>query len=233
MHTDAGRVTLRGFGDGRSQEELVAQWLGDRLTTAWLHSPSELLMIRNVVGRIGLALGFPALIAALVLTWLQPAGLANSTAPLIAVGGVAALLIALVPDMVMEVIWKVRGHAERPVSSTPVLRYARSSGSTPETPHIATDPMGRPRSALEAITLDLGDLPRMPEAPELVEHAGLAVVPALAALPQFEDELRLEDLGLPAEWDDLSLEDLDLPEGWQDDFPDWPEEVVDLPRAEP
>jgi hypothetical protein len=217
IHGDSGRVTLRGFGDGRAQEELVHQWLGDRLTTAWLHSPSELLMIRNVVGRVGLALALPALLAALVLAWLEPSGLDTSTAPLIAVGGVAALLLAIVPDVVMEVVWKVRGPAERPESLVPVRRYARTPASLPDTPHIATDTMGRPRSALEAITLDLGDLPRMPDAP---------VVPE----PLQHDELRLEDLGLPAEWDDLRLEDLDLPEGWQDDFPDWPEEIAEVPR---
>ena len=227
VHADSGRVTLRGFGDGRAQEELVHQWLGDRLTTAWLHSPSELLMIRNVVGRIGLVLGVPALLAALVLAWVQPAGLQNSTAPLIAVGGVAALLLAVVPDIVMELIWKARGHAERPPTAAPVRRYARSAASAPDTPHIATDPHGRPLSALDAITLDLGDLPRMPDAP-----VGQAL-PDPADLPVFEDELSLESLGLPSEWDDLSLDDLDLPEGWQDEFPDWPEEIVELPRLEP
>ena len=197
LHTRAGRVTLRGLGDGRAQEALVAEWLGDRLNTAWLHSPSELLMIRNVVGRIGLGLGIPALLAALVLAWLRPVGLAEATPPLIALGGVAALLLALVPDLVMEVIWKVRGPAERPETVAPVRRYARPSLSTPDTHLITTDPMGRPTSALDAITLDLGDLPDM---------------------PAWEDE--------------LSLEDLDLPEGWEDDFPDWPEEVADLPRRD-
>lgn len=202
VHTDSGRVTLRGLGDGRAQESVIHGWLGDRLSTAWLHSPSELLMIRNVVGRIGLGVGVPALLVALVLSWVRPSGLAEATPPLIALAGVAALLVAIVPDLVMELIWKVRGTPERPESVAPVRRYARSASARLETPHIATDPFGRPASALEAITLDLGDLPGM---------------------PVWEDELRLEDLDLPEGWDQ------DLPD-WPEiaDLPDLP----DLPRAQ-
>lgn len=226
VQTDGGRVTLRGFGDGREQEELIAQWLGDRLNTAWLHSPSELLMVRNVVGRIGLALGVPALVAALVLAWWQPAALSTSTAPMIALGGLVALLVAVVPDIVMELIWKVRGPAARPESVAPVRRYARPGPTTPVTPHIATDPMGRPRSALDAITLDLGDLPRMPDGPDV---SGLPSGTAATGGGDISELAVLGDLSGMADWDDLSLDDLDLPEGWEDDFPDWPEEIVELP----
>lgn len=195
LSTDAGRVTLRGFGDGRHQESLVHGWLGDRLNTSWLHSPSELLMIRNVVGRVGLGLGIPALVAALVLAWVQPRGVTDVTTALIAVGGFCALVLAVLPDMVMELIWKVRGPAERPETSTAVRRYARSTPSELEVfepaPPVVDAPA--PASALAAITLDLGDL------------------------------------GKVADWDELSLDDLDLPEGWDEDLPDWPAEIADLP----
>jgi hypothetical protein len=208
LYTDAERVTLRGFGDGRAQEAVAADWLGDRLTTAWLHSPAELLMIRNVVGRVGLALGIPALLSALVLTWWRPGGLADSTPPLIAVAGVAALLVAVVPDVVMELIWKVRGPAERPGSVVPVRRYARTAPSAAATPHIATDPLGRPTSALDAITLDLGDLPRLAD----------------------WDDLSLDDLDLPEGWDDDL--DGDLP-SWPAEIVDLADlpDLPDLPRA--
>ena len=100
LHRRHGKVTLRGFGEGRTQEEQVAGLLGDRLRTNWLHSPRELLTVRNAVGRVGLALGVPALLAALVLSVLEPAGWPDSTAPFVALGGVGALVLALLPDVV-------------------------------------------------------------------------------------------------------------------------------------
>jgi len=199
LHTESGRVTLRGFGHGRNPEALVADWLGDRLNTAWLHSASELLMIRNVVGRIGLGIGIPALLTALVLAFVQPTGIAEATPPFVALGGLAALVLAVVPDVVMELIWKVRGPAQRPEVVAPVRRYASTPSRIPD-PLSTREGAENPASALAAITLDLGDLPRM---------------------PVWEDELRLEDLDLPEGWED----ELD------DDLPDWPEEIVELPRG--
>ncbi len=159
LHSRGEKVTLRGFGDGRAQEEQVAALLHDRLTTAWLHSSRRLLLVRNVIGRVGLAVGALALVAALVLAVVEPVGWAESTAPLVAVGGVLALFVAVLPDIVMEVVWKVRGHAERPEPLVLTRRYARSSAKPAPRPLHDGAPLAGRASALESMTLDLGDLP--------------------------------------------------------------------------
>jgi hypothetical protein len=169
LHGRGEKVTLRGFGDGRIEEEQVATLLGDRLRTSWLHSPRELFAVRNLIGRVGLAVGGPALLGALVLAVLDPVGWHAATAPFVALCGVLALVVALLPDVVMEVVWKIRGPAQRPEPLVAARRYARSAvfraPPPPEPvsmpvlmPPPALDLAGAPSSAMESITLDLGDL---------------------------------------------------------------------------
>lgn len=194
LHGHDEKVTLRGFGDGRAQEEQVAGLLRDRLTTTWLHSPGELFAVRNAIGLVGMSLGGLALVAAFVLSLARPASWSGSTAPLLALGGVLALVVAVLPDAVMEVVWKVRGPAERPEPVLMTRRYARSVPRiTAPDPGLGSGPGGVHGSAMESITLDLGDLPELPDWPDRV--------------------VDLDDL------DDLpDLDDLDeLP-----DLPDWP-----------
>lgn len=163
------KLTLRGFGDGRAQEEQVAALLHDQLATTWLHSPRELFAVRNAIGRVGMFLGGPALGAALLLAWFKPASWSESTAPLLALGGLLALVLAVLPDLVMEVVWKVRGPAERPEPMVVTRRYARSvpPPTRPE-PARAFEPYVVHGSAMESITLDLGDLPDLPDWPDQV-----------------------------------------------------------------
>jgi hypothetical protein len=179
------KVTLRGFGDGRTQEEQVAALLQERLTTTWLHSPRELAAVRNAIGRVGLLLGVPALLAALVLSLSKPPSWPDSTAPLLALGGVLALVLAVLPDLVMEVVWKVRGHPERPEPLVVTRRYARSASPvrTPVAPR-ALEPFAAQVSAMDAITLDLGDLPDLPHWP-----AEVVDLDALDDLPDWPPEL--------------------------------------------
>ncbi|GAB3249919.1 hypothetical protein [Nocardioides dilutus] len=160
------KLTLRGFGDGRAQEEQVAALLGDRLATSWLHSPRELLAVRNGIGRVGMALGGIGLVGALVLQLVKPSSWPDLTAPYVAAGGLLALVLAVLPDAVMEVVWKLRGHPERPAPLVVTRRYARSVPlSTPEPAGLWEQPAIN-GSAMEAITLDLGDLPDFPDWPD-------------------------------------------------------------------
>ena len=147
LHGRDEKVTLRGFGDGRIEEEQVATLLGDRLRTSWLHSPRELFAVRNMIGRVGLALGGPALLAALVLAVLDPVGWHAATAPFVASCGVLALVVALLPDVVMEVVWKIRGPAQRPEPLVAARRYARSAVFRPSAPPPAPAPVSDLRGA--------------------------------------------------------------------------------------
>ena len=97
LHGRDEKVTLRGFGDGRAQEEQVAALLGDRLTTSWLHSPRELLAVRNAIGRVGMVVAGLALLAALVLSLAKPAGWPDSAGPVLALAGVLALFAGRAP----------------------------------------------------------------------------------------------------------------------------------------
>ena len=181
VHGRDEKVTLRGFGDGRAEEEQVAALLGDRLTTSWLHSPRELLAVRNAVGRTGMVVAGLALLAALVLSVVEPAGWPDSAGPMLALGGVLALVLALVPDLVMEVVWRVRGPAERPEPLVVTRRYARSTPKAAPEPLPSYQPF-RPfppfevnGSAMDSITLDLGDLPDWPD--DVVEFDDLPDLP--------------------------------------------------------
>jgi hypothetical protein len=173
IHGRHEKLTLRGFGDGRAQEEQVAALLGDRLTTAWLHSPGELFAVRNAIGRVGMALGGLALAAAVVLSLLDPTSWSRWSAPYLALGGVLALVVAVLPDLVMEVVWKVRGPDERPEPPVATRHYARTEvrsalhlgGLDVSSSVGSAESFG---SAMESMTLDLGDLPDLPDWPDEV-----------------------------------------------------------------
>ncbi len=222
MHGKRGRLTLRGFGEGRTEEQLVAGLLGERLKTTWLHSSSRVRRIRNAVGATGTGLGGLAMVGALALAIVQPPQWPDQIAPYLALGGVGLLLVAVLPDMILELVWLVRGPTPRPVRPVMVRRYQRSPAPTPRTaprpaplpdlndlissaamadpsePPVDPSPAsGRPKSALEAMTLDLGDLPNLADWPDDV------------------DDLDLADLG------DFG------------DLPDWPDEMADVPESKP
>lgn len=178
LHGHNERVTLRGFGSGRAQEEQVAGLLRERLTTTWLHSPRELLAVRNAIGRFGMLVGTVALLAALVLSLVTPRGWPDSGAPLLALGGLLALVLAVLPDLVMEVVWRVRGHAQRPEPLVMPRRYVRTSAQAPGPSPGLAQPLAEERSAMDSITLDLGDLPDLPDWPdEVVDFDDLPDLP--------------------------------------------------------
>lgn len=169
LRTRDQRLVLRGFGDGRSQEQQVAGLLGDRLTTTWLHSARELVTVRNAIGTAGMALGCLALAAALVMTFALPASWPDWSAPVLALGGLGALTLAVLPDLVMRVVWKVRGPAERPEPvAAPRRRASRDLALTGLEPTLDVEAFPAPASATEAMTLDLGDLPDLPDWPDEV-----------------------------------------------------------------
>ena len=184
LHAPGEKLTLRGFGNGRAQEEQVAGLIGDRLTTTWLHSPRELLAVRNAIGRFGMLVGGVGLLAALVLSFVTPAGWPETTALFLAVGGVLALALAVLPDLVMEAVWSVRGHAPRPEPLVVPRRYARSPAHRSEPPPVPVTGAG---SALDSMTLDLGDLPDLPDWPD--EVIDLDDLPDLPDLPDWPPEM--------------------------------------------
>lgn len=187
LRTRDQRLTLRGFGDGRAEEEQVAALLGDRLTTTWLHSARELVTVRNVIGTVGMVLGWTALAAALAVTFLRPASWPEWSAPVLAFGGVGALVLAIVPDLVMRVVWKVRGPAERPDPAEGAVRQQGPAEAAAAAPAGPLEPLAGPVSAMDAITLDLGDLPDLPDWPDEVID--------LDELPDWPPDLRSASSG--------------------------------------
>ncbi|MBJ7358135.1 MAG: hypothetical protein JHD21_12315 [Nocardioides sp.] len=186
LHGRGEKLVLRGFGDGRSQEEQAAALIGDRLSTTWLHSPRELFALRNAIGRVGMVLGGLALGAALVLAVVDPAAWPDWATPGLALGGVLALVVAVLPDVVMEVVWKLRGPAPRPEPVVVTRRYARPAlhvtsvdAAYPFDPFDQFESLEPLRheepvepaasgSAMESMTLDLGDLPELSYWPDEV-----------------------------------------------------------------
>jgi hypothetical protein len=207
LHGADDKLVLRGWGDGRAEEAQVAALLGDRLATAWLHSPRELVAVRNAVGRAGMVIGGLALAAALALAVAGPASWPRSSAPLLAIGGVLALVVAVLPDLVMEVVWRVRGPAARPEPlvvrhpARPALRVPTTDAARPLDPELpeppgpaeALRPGAATGSAMAAMTLDLGDLPGVPDWPEEVID-----LDDLPDLPDWPPELaEHQDTGRP------------------------------------
>ena len=103
-----GTVVLRGRGDGRVEEAEVREWLGDRVERPWLTAAPAVRSARNVVGLAGVTLGTLALLWAVVLTAVSPSGMPDPLPALLAVGGFAGLLVALLPDAVVDLAQRMR-----------------------------------------------------------------------------------------------------------------------------
>jgi hypothetical protein len=99
---EEGTVVLRGRGDGFEEEAEVREWLGDRVEPVWLHSRPAVRAARNAIGLAGVTVGSFALLWALLLTFRHPAGMPAVLPPVFALGGLGALLVALVPDWALQ-----------------------------------------------------------------------------------------------------------------------------------
>jgi hypothetical protein len=102
LTSDRGSVVLRGRGDGYEEEGEVREWLGDRVETVWLHSGPVVRKVRNAVGLGGMTVGTLALVWAVLLTIIRPAGMPDELPAVLALGGYAAMLGALVPDWALQ-----------------------------------------------------------------------------------------------------------------------------------
>ena len=99
-----GTVVLRGRGDGRAEEAEIREWLGDRVERSWLDAAPAVRSLRNVLGLVGLTSGTFALLWGVLLTLLPPQGMPAALPAALATGGFAALLVALLPDALLE-LW--------------------------------------------------------------------------------------------------------------------------------
>ena len=103
-----GTVVLRGRGDGHEQEAQVREWLGDRVERSWLGAAPVVRSLRNAVGLAGTILGTLALVWGVLLTAVSPEGMPQPLPAVLAIGGFAALVVALLPDMVLDVVHRIR-----------------------------------------------------------------------------------------------------------------------------
>jgi len=99
---DAGTVVLRGRGDGLDEEVEVKEWLGDRVETVWMHSKPAVRGVRNAVGLAGVTIGSLGVLWGVLLTIAHPGGLPDALPSVLAMGGFGALLVALVPDWLLQ-----------------------------------------------------------------------------------------------------------------------------------
>ena len=88
------------------------------------------------------------------------------TAAALTVGFGLALVLAVLPDLVMGVVWKLRGPATRPEPLVVTRRYARSAPRETTESEVAWEPSLGQSSAMDSITLDLGDLPDISHWPD-------------------------------------------------------------------
>jgi hypothetical protein len=108
LATTQGTVVLRGRGDGLEEESEVREWLGDRVRRTWLDAAPAVRSIRNAVGLAGAILGTVALVVGMLLTILQPEGMPEPLPVALAVGGFAALVVAVLPDALAELTHRIR-----------------------------------------------------------------------------------------------------------------------------
>jgi hypothetical protein len=101
-------VVLRGRGDGHEEEAEVREWLGDRVERSWLGTPPAVRNVRNAVGLVGITLGTLALLWGVLLTALPPDNMPESLPALLALGGFAALVVAVLPDAVLDLVHRIR-----------------------------------------------------------------------------------------------------------------------------
>jgi hypothetical protein len=159
LRGDGARFVLRGFGDGRVEDAVLEGLLGERLTTTWLHSSPRVVRVRNLVGRAGMGVGIAALVCALVIAAVPPASAPESLVLTLGLIGLGGFVVAVVPDLILEVVWRFRGPTPRPKRTVIERRYAHPPAAVEP---VAPTPRERPRgSAMESITLDLGDLPTL------------------------------------------------------------------------
>ena len=108
-------VVLRGRGDGQPEERELREWLGRDLERRWLDTTPAVRPVRNAVGLAGSVLGALALLWAVLLTFV-PLGTPATLPPALAVGGFGAVLVAVLPDAVVEAGRRLR----RPRLTEPV-----------------------------------------------------------------------------------------------------------------
>lgn len=95
-------VVLRGRGDGVPEADELARWLGREPERTWQHTSPALLRLRHGLGLVGTVLGTLAVLAGVALTAVAPAGAPEALAPALATGGFAALVLAVLPDALVE-----------------------------------------------------------------------------------------------------------------------------------
>ncbi|WP_298510206.1 hypothetical protein [uncultured Nocardioides sp.] len=103
-----GTVVLRGRGDGLEEEAEVREWLGDRVERPWLAAAPAVRSVRNIVGLVGVTLGTLALLWGVLLTALSPSGMPDPLPAVLAIGGFVALLLAVLPDAVVDLVQRLR-----------------------------------------------------------------------------------------------------------------------------
>jgi hypothetical protein len=108
LNTTDGTVVLRGRGDGLEEESEVREWLGERVRRTWLDAAPAVRSARNAVGLGGAILGTVALVVGVLLTILRPDGMPEPLPVALAVGGFAALVLAVLPDAVAELTHRIR-----------------------------------------------------------------------------------------------------------------------------
>ena len=97
-----GTIVLRGRGDGVEEEAELREWLGDSVERTWLDATPAIRSLRNVVGLAGMTLGTLAVVWGVLLTVLPLDGMPAPLPVVLATGGFAALLVAVLPDVLEE-----------------------------------------------------------------------------------------------------------------------------------
>ncbi len=104
-------VVLRGRGDGLEEEAEMREWLGDRVERTWLDAAPAVRNLRNAIGLAGMTIGTLALLWGVLLTITHPDGMPGALPAALATGGFGALVVAILPDVLVEL--GQRGRRER------------------------------------------------------------------------------------------------------------------------